>query len=477
MHTQRMVRGLKWSVLGRGVSQGLAWIMSLITIRLLQPEDFGLIALCESVIVFIAFSNELGLGAAIIQNDRLERREQDAMSTFFLLWNGTLYLLLYAAAPLAAAFYRAPDLTLVLRVLGLNLIILSFAVVPRSLLIRELRFKGLTLVKAGASLLGGAIAVAGAVRGHGVWALVVGSLSLSLIETVGYHWVQRMWPRFGLAFGLLRRHFRFGAAVMAQRVIWLAYMKADIFVVGRLFDTRTTGLYAVGRELATLPLDRIGSAINQVVFAGFARIKDDRAAVGHLFIRGIGLLCFMSFPVFFGISAVAEPMVLTLLGSPWAASALVAALMALTGPLRLVNTVSVEILNAVGAARDNLRQVTYTGLLVVAGIAVGVQWGILGLCVGWLAGYLAGAVLHVLCLSRHVPIDRRVARAIIARPLLGCGLMYGVVLGVLAGLAGEPAWLRLAAGVLAGAAAYGAWALLVMRSELRTLRATVAGRA
>lgn len=476
MDARPMLRGLKWSVGGRGVSQALTWVLSLITIRLLAPADFGLLALCETVLIFISYSNELGLGAAIIQNERMARRELEAIGSFCVLWNGALYLLLFAIAPLAADFYRAPALTGVLRTLGLNLVVLAFAVVPRSLLIRDMRFRGVTLVKAGAGVAGGLVTVAAAYRGHGVWALVMGSLLLSVLETTGYHWVLRTWPQLGAAFGTLRAHFRFGAAVMAQRMTWIAYMKADIFVVGRLFDTRTTGLYAIGRELATLPLDRIGASVNQVVFAGFARIKHDRDAVRRFFIRGVGMLCFASFPVFFGISAVARPMVLTLFGPGWEGSVLVIQLMALTGPFRLVNTVSVEVLNALGAAQTNLQQVALTGGLVVAGIVVGVWWGIAGLCIGWLVGYLAGTALHTMCLARRVSISGGLLCGSILRPLAGCGLMYPTVLGALELLTPQPMWLQLIGGIAAGAAVYGLWTLLAMRTELRTVLDVVSGR-
>jgi O-antigen/teichoic acid export membrane protein len=472
---QRMLHGLKWSVLGRGLSQTLSWALMLVTIRLLAPEDFGLMALCESVMIFIAYSNELGLGASIIQKDRLPDREITAMNSFFLGWNLALYGLLFAAAPAVAAFYREPALIDVLRVVGLSLVILSLAVVPRSLLVRDLRFKAITLVKVASGLSTGLVTVTLALAGHGVWALVAGGLVGPALETIGYHLVLRAPPRFGLAFASLRPHFRFGAGIMLQRLVWLAYMKADIFVVGRLFDTRTTGIYAIGRELSMLPLDRIGAALNQVVLSGFARIKDDRAVVADLFRRGIGLMCLAAFPVFFGISAVAAPLVAVVLGPSWMDAAAVIALLALGGPPRLFNTVAVEILNALGAVRTNLWQITLTGALVVTGLFTGVQWGLVGLCAGWLAGYLAGTALHLGVLLRRIGVPASVPTRAALRPLLGCLAMYAAVVATLAAPLARPPVAGLLVGVAAGVAVYAGWALLGMRAELNEARAALRG--
>lgn len=465
-----MVHGMKWSVLGRGASQTISWVMTLITIRILAPQDFGLIALCESVTIFIGYSNELGLGVAIVQNERITRRELGAMNTFFVAWNGALYLLLFALAPTIATFYREPELTDVLRVIGVSALLLGPSVVPRSLLMREMRFRDITLVKAGSGLAAGMVTVLAALDGHGVWSLVAGALCGALLETIGYHLAQRAPPDFGLGFAALRPHFRFGAAIMVQRLIWIGYMKADILVIGRLFDTHTTGLYAVGRELAFLPLDRLGAAVNQVVFAGFARLKHDTAAVAHLALRGITLLCFMSFPIFLGLSAVAVPLVRTILGPGWGGAAAVMTLMALAGPMRLINTIAVEILNALGAARDNLRQVLLTAAAVLGGIALGVQWGIAGLCIGWLAGYLVGTLLHLRALAGHVPIDAGAGWRGVARPLVGCAAMYLAVHATLDLLSARAPLLGLAAGIGVGVGVYAAWSLLAMRAELRTLR-------
>jgi teichuronic acid exporter len=468
-----MLHGLKWSAIGRGASQTITWVMTLITIRILAPEDYGLIALCESVLMFVGYANELGLGASLIQSDRAERAEVAAMNSVFFLWNGALYACVFAAAPMVAAFYREPALVEVLRILGLATLILSLSVVPRSLLVRAMRFKALALTKAASGISGGAITLVLALGGMGVWSLVVGSICGAAIETVGLHLANRAGPRFGLQFRLLGPHFRFGGTVMAQRVVWLAFMRADIFVIGRLFDVRTTGLYAVGRELATLPLDRIGAAINLVIFSGFARIKNDLAQVRHFFRRGFALACLASFPVFAGISAVSDPLVRAILGAAWVGSAPVVAWMAFSGPLRLIGTIATEILNALGGVGKNLEQVTLTGVLVVLGILVGVQWGVVGLCAGWLAGYLLGTLCHLLRMLGHIAQPARAVLRLALPPAAGCAAMYLAVLAARGLLAAPLA--DLALGVAVGLAVYVAWALLLMRETSRSFLGALRG--
>ncbi len=367
-------------------------------------------------------------------------------------------------APIASSYFNEPALTGILPALSSTFLIMALAVVPRSLLIRDMRFRAIAVVRVVAAIASGFLTLYFALSDFGVWALVYGAIAAAAVETIGYMIAVGAAPRLGIRFAALRPHLHFGLVILAQRLVWISYIKADIFVLGRFYDTRTVGTYSVGLELATLPLDKIGQAVNQVVFAGFSRIQSDSRAVQRYFLRGLRLASLGAFPIFFGISVVAAPLVALVLGPKWLDSAIVLQLMAPVVALRLIGGLCTETLNALGKATAMLRNVVITAVCVVAGIVIGVQWGVAGLCVGWAAGFAVSLVVLIYRFARATGIAPTRTLGTISRPLLACVVMYACAHGVQAPLAHLGPLVVLAGSVATGIVAYALGCLLFCRS-------------
>ena len=118
---ERIAKSVFWIVLSRGGVQVLAFLSTLAVARMLDPSDYGLMALAGVWTATIAMVAEMGLGSAIIQFRDLEDR--DLNSCFWLTMGiaGIGYLGLCIAAPVIAAWFSSPMLSDVLRVVGLTL--------------------------------------------------------------------------------------------------------------------------------------------------------------------------------------------------------------------------------------------------------------------------------------------------------------------------------------------------------------------
>jgi O-antigen/teichoic acid export membrane protein len=236
--------------------------------------------------------------------------------------------------------------------------------------------------------------------------------------------------------------------------MWLIYSKADIFILSRMFDSTIVGVYSVGQELSSLPLDRIGQIVNQVVFSGFSKIQNDKATIERYFIFGIRLASLLFFPIFLGISAVATPLIALVLGSNWAGAAIVVQILALIVPLRLVSTLCAETLNATGKGVATLRNVATTAVCVVGGMLVGVQFGVTGLCVGWCSGFTVAFFLLVYRFCKITEIHLSAMAIAMGRPLIACAGMYVPAFYIAEGYLGQSVVLNLLGAVLVGALSY-----------------------
>jgi O-antigen/teichoic acid export membrane protein len=127
--------------------------------------------------------------------------------------------------------------------------------------------------------------------------------------------------------------------------------------------------------------------LHQIAFPAYARIRDDRAAVGRYYLKSVRLVTLVTVPLLFGIAAVAHWGAPLLIGEYWRDSALPISLVALVLPLRAVGTLNSPLLNAIGRTRVNLGNALTTLVVLPLGFWVGCRWGVVGLSASWLVTF------------------------------------------------------------------------------------------
>src|SRR4051812_24184421 len=73
----RVAKGLTWSLIDNWGGQLLALAILLILLRVLQPDQVGLVALAAAIVGVAQLFVDQGLGDALIQRPTLTRREID----------------------------------------------------------------------------------------------------------------------------------------------------------------------------------------------------------------------------------------------------------------------------------------------------------------------------------------------------------------------------------------------------------------
>ncbi len=169
---RQAVSALKWSAISKVVGQLVSWAVTVLVIRLLSPDDYGLIAISAVIISIFTSIAELGLGASIVQSRAISKNELEKLAGALLALNLGLGLIVGLAAPLAGALFNDSRLIDVVRVSALQFLFNAAATVPQSMVYREMRFKWLAFVDLASGLMTSLITLALAWRGAGVWALV-----------------------------------------------------------------------------------------------------------------------------------------------------------------------------------------------------------------------------------------------------------------------------------------------------------------
>lgn len=459
---------LKWTAAARVSGQLLSWAITILVIRLLSPDDYGVLAAAMVVIGLAALLNEMGMVTGLVQTKDIDESLIGNVFGFVLLCNVVLVALLLLSAPWVAAYFEQAEVELVVRVLSLTLLIDALGAVPSALLRRDLRFKEISILTFCSLVLSNLVTLAMAYGGYGVWSLVAGSLLRAGMMSLGCMIVVRFWQLPSFRFAGLRKILGFSLNITAQRVVWYISAQADQLLVGRLLGTQMLGFYSVGNHLATLPMSRLMQLVNSVAFPAYAKVQDDVAQARHYFLLSVKLLTLISLPVFWGLASISEPFVAVFLGEQWARAAFVISMAALAAPARLLEMLLSPMLDGLGRPDVGLRNVITLALVFPAGVYLGYRFGgFEGLVVVAALAYVLVAVVNSI---RSVRILRCGAGEIgrVVAPTLANGLaMYLAVLGVdrylLAG-ASDP--LRLAVLVATGAVVYLGLAWLIDRAAV-----------
>jgi len=452
-----ILHALRWNAVVRTTGQLGTWLITIFVMRLLSPVDYGLMGLATILLGFFGLINELGAIPAIIQRQQVEQSLIRKVFGLVLVSNASLYVAAFAGAPyFAALFGEAYPLATVIRVLALSLIIGALSAVPNALLQRDLKFKTISLIDFAATLVGAVATLMLAIEGRGVWSLVFGSLIKEAGNAVGLIAVTRFRVAPLLDFTGLRTVLAFGMKISGARIVWYFNSSFDGLLIGKILGEGALGLYSVANTLAYLPASKVLGLSNQIAFAAYSRLQDDRVRVRQYFLEGASIASFIFFPLCWGMSAVADDFIDVVLGPTWHEAAMVLQIIALGVPYRALGLFMQPLVDGLGQPGIGLKNTLTISLIVPAAALAGLYWGLIGLCVASVAGVVVAVTIN---LRRNLALlDAGYGQLLSAffPSMLAAGIMYAAVLVANAVLAQVmPVLWRLPAVVVFGAFIYG----------------------
>ncbi len=140
------------------VAQGAQFLLSLVSImvlaRLLTPKDFGLFAMVTTVMGYLRVFKDAGLSTATVQREGITHAQVSNLFWINVVMSSAIGLILAAAAPLVAWFYREPRLIPITVILASTFLLSGLIVQHTALLNRQMRFKAIAVIQVGSMLLG-----------------------------------------------------------------------------------------------------------------------------------------------------------------------------------------------------------------------------------------------------------------------------------------------------------------------------------
>ncbi|GAB1452025.1 lipopolysaccharide biosynthesis protein [Draconibacterium sp.] len=372
----KTAKGIAWSAIGTFSSQGISFVIGVILARILTPSDYGLIGMLA---IFFAFSNlivESGFSNALIQ--KIDRTESDYSTIFYfnLVVSGFVYLILFFTAPLISTFYNTPELTLLTRILSLNILIGSFAIVQQARLKILLDFKTPALITMISVAISGMFGVVMAYRGFGVWALVAQSLSAVTIRTILLFYFNKWYPKKIFSITSLKQLFGFSSKLLIAGLVATTVNNLYSILIGKLFTPKDVGFYTRARQFPELLSNAVTSILQGVTYPILASLQNERERMVSVYGRLMRVTVFFVIPLLTLFAILAEPFIRFLLTEKWMPIVPLIQWLCFARMITPISALNMNILNAIGRS-DLFLKVDLTKVpIALITIAVTVPMGI-----------------------------------------------------------------------------------------------------
>ena len=314
----------------------LSLINLVVLARLLTPHDYGIVALALSTAALLFTISDVRVAHALIGMRDVTDAHLHTAFTLGLLRGLLVAAALIVGAQPAAAFMDQPALGPVLMVLALSSIADGLRNPAFILFRRNLELSQETTRQVVSTIAGGLATIAAAFALRSYWAIVIGSVTLRVVEVALTYWRVAYRPRLGLA------HWRgfvgFGGWLTLTGLCDYITTTAPQFVIGKAVGAGLLGQYTVARELSNIATREIVAPLSIVVFPGFAAVAHDPDRLRRAYRQVQATMLGLAIPIGFGTAMLAREIVLLLAGPQWIDAIFAVQILAPTAAIALLNT-------------------------------------------------------------------------------------------------------------------------------------------
>lgn len=377
------VRGGAIVMLGQGGSVVLGIVSAAVLARLLDPEDFGLVAMASAFVALLGEFADLGLSQATVQ-----RREVNAAQVSALFWVnvvlGTVAMAIgFAVAWPIGLFYGDERLAGIAGALSIGFLLSGIAAQPLAVLRRRMGFTAETIVTLASIAIGLTAAIVAALAGLGYWSLVIQVIAAAFVRMAGIFVASGWLPSAPARAEGVREMLRFGGFLSGSNLLAAVLRASDKVLVGRFVGADAAGLYANAQRILLMPVTQLNKPLTMVGRPALSRLQLEPERFRAFYRRGVELVASTSLPAIAWMAIVAEDLILLVLGRDWSGSVPIFQALAPAALLGALGVVTSWIYVPLGRTDRQFRWILFQTIMLVAAMAIGVRWGAIGVALAY----------------------------------------------------------------------------------------------
>lgn len=343
-----IVKSLSYKFIEQLLTKGTSLVISIVLARLLDVESFGVLAILTVFTSLCSAIIESGLSTSLIQKKDVDDKDYSTVFYISSILAILLYAVIFLAAPWIASIYEMPMLTMYLRVIGIVLFTTPFNATQLGYVYRNMMFRQLLISTVIASLASGLLGIVLAVRGFGVWALIVQTLSNAIVSVLTL-FVQIPWrPRKYFSINRLKQHWKYGWKLLVSSIVDTLYVDIQALVIGKKYSDTDLAYYNRGETYPKTIMTSLNSAVQSVMLPVLSAEQSDTSAIKGIMRKSVSISSFVLFPIMAGFAGIADSFVSIVLTDKWLPCVPFLQLACITYAVRPVNSCNLQAIKAIG---------------------------------------------------------------------------------------------------------------------------------
>lgn len=350
--------------------RAVQFVVSIVIARILDPGEYGQVALLTIFISLATVFVQSGLSTALVQ--KRDADETDCSSVFFysLAMAVAVYILLFFLALPISDFYGMPELVPLLRVLSFTLFPGALNSLQNAILAREMRFKIQFQSSIAAVVVSGAVGIVAALAGLGAWALVTQQLLYQVVICIVLMFLLRWRPTLSFSFERTKSLLGYGVKLLGATLVDTLYHNLESLIIGKKYSAEALAFCNKGKMFPLTLVDNLDGSIQSVMLPVYSSKQDSALELKAMLRRTTALSTYLVFPFMVGLAAVAEPTVRLLLGEKWMGSVPYLQIYCAAAMLFPLQTNNAQAFNAMGRSDVYLRTMVAKRVLGLGVLAV-----------------------------------------------------------------------------------------------------------
>lgn len=401
---QQTKKGLYWSFFNQFANYGMNFCVGIVMARLLSPSDYGITALPAVFMAVAGILQSGGLSDALVR--KTDFREEDLSTSFYysIAVGIAMYLALFFSAPWIADFYNTPVLIPLLRVTALSFLWGPLNSAQNVILKRRLDFKTPTKISLTTRVFSACVGIVLAYMGYGLWALVISGVLSSLLTAILNWFAVRWFPHTGWSKASFKYLWGYGNKIMASGMLDILYQNITPIFVAKYYSPTDLGVYNRAQGYASMPSQQVAGVIQSVTFPVLSKIQDDNEALARNYRKMLRTTAFIVFPLMMMLSALARPLVLTLITAKWEACIILLQIICFSMMWYPIHAINLNLLIVKGRSDLFFRLEIIKKTIGICILAITLPQGLVVFCYGTIVSSMIALVINTYYTGKQIQV-------------------------------------------------------------------------
>ena len=423
-------KSVSWQFLNYLCSFGMNFVIQIVLARLIAPEEFGALAILNTIIFFADIFVQSGISTALVQKKELHPSDIFSAQIISGLTACLFVCLLFGGAPFIAGAFKMESIRLPLQVMAITLIFNSINSIFSSLLIRRMAYKKLFFRTVIVLPIAGFVGIFLAVLHFGLWALVAYQLTATILNSFVYVINCEDKIEFRFSKTGAKEMYSFGVKVLFTGIINSIYDTIKTLVIGGFYSKSDLAFYDRGQTYSKYTVQIAHSMISSVALPILSQVQDSRETVIASSRKIVGFSGFIMFPLLLGVAAVSRPFILVLLTDKWSSAIPYLIIFCLIRMPGIITMVDKQMFFSIGRSDVILKYTFLSLVLNLISLIIVIPYGVLAIAINTLVIELIVSVIIAVMSSKIVGYTVKDKINDLCKPFCNSLAMFAVIMFV-----------------------------------------------